>query len=155
MATKFPPRLSASAARALPFIEHGVAQGISTTALQQSLSSAGIGVRRQDLLDAIRAVKGAEAAADVLKSIRSDFRPNPDRLPFAVTRQLREFSFRVRVTGYDVNAGAETNRYFNISTDTNMSRDEIEEVALGYSADEENYTPFEPSNVTLISATRR
>jgi hypothetical protein len=150
-----PPRLTGAAARALPFIEHAVSQGISATTLQTSLSASGIGVRRQDLLDAFRSVKGAESSAQALASLRSDFRPNPERLAYAVTKQLREYSFRVKVTGFNLSTGKDETRHFSISTNELLSRNEIEDVALGYSTDEENYLPFEPSGVTLLSATRR
>jgi hypothetical protein len=149
------PRLSSSAARALPFIESGVSRGLSTTQIQTELSAGGIGVRRTDLLEAVRAVRGAELAADRLKSVRSDYRPDPSRLPQAVTRQLREYSFRVRVQGYNPETGNPESRYFNVSTNELMTREDIESVALGYSVDTDVYLPFEPEQVDLVSATRR
>lgn len=149
------PLLTGAAARALPFIEKLVGQGATTSRIQSTLSAAGMGVRRQDLLAAVRGVRGAEAAADRLKFIRSDFRPQPSMLPHAVTRQLRDFSFRVRIEGVNTFNGLREIRTFNVSTNELLSRDEIEEVALGYSTDEESYTPFEPDSVNLISATRK
>lgn len=149
------PTLPKSVARALPFIESAVAAGTSANVLQNSLAAAGIGVRRQDLLAAIRDIKGAQAAADRLKFIRSDFRPQPSNLPHAVTRQLRDYSFRVRVTGTNLMSGQTEIRTFNVSTNDLLSRDEIESIAVGYSTNEEEYLPFEPSEVNLISATRR
>lgn len=148
-------RLQGSAARALPFIEKMVAEGVSTRTMQSTLSAAGIGVRRQDLLAAVRGVRGAEAAADRLKFIRSDFRPQPSMLPHAITKQLRDFSFRVRVEGVNTNTGLREIRTFNVSTNDLLTRDEIEEIALGYSTNEDEYLPFEPDGVNLISATRK
>ena len=149
------PRLSPSASRALPFIESLTARGLTTTAIQSELQAAGLGVRRQDLLTAVRAVKGAEAAADRLKFVRSDFRPQPSLLPQAVTRQLREYSFRVKVQGVNPETGGYEARYFQVATNELLTRDEIESIALGYSVDTEVYEPFEPDQVDLVSATRR
>ena len=154
MARNAPPRLTGSAARSLPFIESGLTRGMSTAAIQAELSSAGIGVRRTDLLAAVRSIRGAGAAADRLKFIRGDYRPDPAGLPHAVTRQLREYSFRVRVQGYNPLSGQQESRYFQVSTNELISRNEIESVALGYSVDTENYEPFEPEQVDLIYATR-
>lgn len=155
MARTSRPGLSPSANRALPFIESGLSRGMSTTVLQRELSAAGIGVRRADLLEAVRAVRGATLAADRLKSVRSDLRPDPSRLPHAVTRQLREYSYKVRVQGFSPTTGQPETRYFSVATNDLLSRNEIEDVALGYSVDTEVYLPFEPNQVDLISATRR
>jgi len=128
---------------------------MSTTVLQRELSAAGIGVRRTDLLEAVRGIRGATLAADRLKSVRSDLRPDPARLPHAVTRQLREYSFRVRVQGLNPLSGQHESRWFQVSTNELLTRNEIEDVALGYSVDTEVYEPFDPDQVDLISATRR
>ncbi len=148
-------RLSPSAARALPFIESGLARGLSSTALQSELSAAGLGVRRTDLLEAIRSIKGMEVAADRLKSVRYDYTVDPSKLPFAVTRQLREYSFRVKVSGLNPLSGAYEDRFYNISSNDLMTRGEIEEVALTHSTNTDNYSAFEPDNAELVSASRR
>lgn len=128
---------------------------MSTTVLQRELSAAGLGVRRTDLLDAVRSIRGVEAAADRLKSVRSDLRPDPQRMPIARTRQLREYSFRVRVQGIHPETGERQSRYFQVATDDLMTRAEIEEIALDYSVDTEVYAPFEPDQVDLVRASRR
>lgn len=149
------PGLSRSANRALPFIESGLSRGLSTTQLQRQLSESGLGVRRADLLDAVRTIRGTELAADRLKAVRSDLRPDPQRMPVARTRQLREYSFRVRVQGINPDTGERQARYFQVATDDLLTRSEIEEIALDYSVDTEVYAPFEPDQVDLVRASRR
>jgi len=149
------PGLSPSANRALPFIESGLSRGMSTTVLQRELAANGLGVRRSDLLEAVRSIRGTEQAADRLRSVRLDLRPDPARMPHSRTRQLREYSFRVRVQGINPETGEQQSRYFQVATDDLLTRGEIEEIALGYSVDTEVYLPFEPDQVDLVRASRR
>src|SRR5574340_1204385 len=114
-----------------------------------------MGVPRADLLAAVRGIRGAEQAADRLKFIRYDYRPDPSMLSPAVTKQLREYSFRVKVSGYNPETGQAEDRFFNISTEDLLPRGEIESIALGHSTNTDNYAPFEPEQAELETATIR
>src|SRR3972149_2657686 len=150
------PRLSASALRALPAITSGVARGLSSSILQDTLSAAGIGVRRTDLLTAIRYVRGTTLAADHLKAIRRDFRPHPARLPLAATRTLREYAYVVRLTGTGVGFSADGHAHVTISSSTSLSRAEIEaEAALAIEeGPAEGRYPGEVTGTTPVAAVR-
>jgi len=133
-----------------------VARGLSSSLLQNTLSAAGIGVRRTDLLAAIRYVRGKELAADHLKAIRPEFRPDPSRLPLAATKTLRDFAYVVRLTGTGVGFDPDGHAYVTISSSVSLTRAEIEaeaELAISEGQTEGRY-PWEVSDTTLVSAVR-
>lgn len=151
--------LSPKARQALPYIESGLARGLSGNAIQRELSLAGIGLRRTDLQEAIRGLRGAELAADRLKFVRPDRRVDPSRLAPAITRQLREYSFRVRIEGVNAVTGETERRYVNVSTDRLLTAEDIDSIAASYVIQDAEDLPsaspgFEVESVNLVSATR-
>lgn len=147
--------LSASAKRALPFIERSVRTGVSSTALQSALAARGMGVRRTDLLDAIRHVRGVSRRTNALASVRRDRRPDPMRIAIARTNIRRKFSFTLRIRGSADGTGERIERFITISTDKVLSRQELEETAAGVVDAERSNYPFEIDTVTLVTAVRR
>ena len=147
--------LSASARRALPFIERSVRTGVSSTALQSALSARGMGVRRTDLLDAIRHVRGVERRSNALASVRKDRKPDPTRIAIARTNIRRSFSFVVRVRGFDMVSGELTERFVTITSDKVLSRQEIEDAAQDMFEEGVSNYPMDIQNVTLQKALRR
>ena len=149
------PILQGAASRAFPFIRSGVERGLSGNAIQSELTAAGIGVRRTEVQAAIRGITDAKLAADHLKYIRPDFRPDPLRIPFAKTKILREYSYLAEIKGYNPERGQQETRHYYIASNESMSRNEIESVALGYDADEERYEPLEVDSVNITEAVRK
>jgi hypothetical protein len=153
------PDLTLQARQAIPFVESGLARGLSMNAIQRSLSEAGIGVRRAELLEVGRRVRGAELAADRLKFVRPDYRPDPALLAESISgKQLRGYSFTVRIRGLvELPGGAVASgeRYVNVATDELLSRAEIEEAAEAFLEDDEVYEPFVVESVELLTATRQ
>lgn len=147
--------LSRSALRNLPFIEAAVARGISSTALQTALTQAGRGMRRTDLLTAIRRVRGIDRAQPALRSVRRDRLPDPVRIPIAATNIRRQFSFRMRIRGTDMRTGERVDRFVTITSDTVLSRDQLErDVEDLLDTERENYQ-LEPDSITLMDAVKR
>lgn len=147
--------LSPSAKRALPFIERSVRTGVSVSALQTALSGQGMGVRRTELLAAVRFVRGVEIKTNAIRSIRRDRKPDPARIAIARTNIRRQFSFTVRVTGFRDVDGERVERFITLSTDTLLTRAELEaEAASVIEAERGNY-PFEIETLTLDKALRR
>ena len=129
MVALFLTRQSLRARRAWPIIQRGVREGISSRALTGVLQRAGLGIRRQTLLDIMRLAEGEFAIAPVLSALGLDRRPNPLRLPPAITKIRRAFSFTVRVLGADSDTGLEIEQFVTVSTDTLLTRGEIEALA--------------------------
>ncbi len=132
MAGPIPGGLSSTARLALPYIRSGLAGGLSANALQSSLSAAGIGVRRTELLEAVRVVRGEVAAADRLKFIRKDRRPDPVRLPLARTKMLREYGYVVELRGLDPYSGGSVTQYVTVSSSSLQTVGDIEAAAIGF-----------------------
>lgn len=147
--------LSRAARRALPFIEAAVARGVSSTALQSDLAAAGMGVRRQDLLQAMRVTRGQDATANRLQNIRRNLLPDPRRIPLAQTDIRRNFSFTVRVDGTDPFTGERISKDITISSDTVLSRDDIAELVEDSIDLSNESTAIEPEDIIIVSAKRR
>lgn len=129
MVAPFLLRQSSRARRASPIIRRGVREGISSRALTGILQRAGLGIRRQVLLDIMRLMEGEAAIGPVLSALGINRRPNPLRLPPALTKIRRAFSFTVRVQGVDVETGAFSESFVTVTTDTLLTRGELEALA--------------------------
>ena len=114
---------------AWPHVVSGVAAGLSANRIGEALRLGGLGINRGVLLELVRAAKGIEAAAVQLRNIRLDRRPDPSRLPEAAHSILRNYSFRVQVTGTDTATGQPIRRHITISTDTVLTRGQLEDLA--------------------------
>ncbi len=134
-----PPLLSTLPARArlaFPIIQGGVRRGLSANSIQSLLRSEGLGIRRQSLLDIIRAERGIETASSRLRAMRRDFTPDPRRLPDALTKLRRAFSFQVKIRGFDLSTGEDITRFVSVALDDPLTRAEIENIGLGFIEDD-------------------
>lgn len=152
MARLFGPPLSAAALRALPFIRSGVARGLSANRIAAALEEGGLGIRRTDLLSAVRAVRGEGQAAERLKFIRKDRQPDPLRLAPAITKTLRQYSFVARVQGALTDTGERETRYVTISTSRLRNIGDLEDLAASLASDPEAYAGLEVDQVDIVSA---
>lgn len=129
MAVPFLAGLSSRARRAWPIIRRAVREGLSANQTQLLLSRFDLGIRRQTLLDLRRRTAGIEAQRPVLRALRRDRFPNPERLSEAVTKIRRAFSFQLEVTGQSLVTGESMTRFVTITTDTLMTRAALEDLA--------------------------
>ncbi len=129
MAAPFLLGLSSRARRASPLIRRAVREGVSSRQLTGILQKAGLGIRRQTLLDIMRLMEGEAAIGPVLSALGLNRRPNPLRLPPALTKIRRAFSFTVRALGVDVETGVASERFVTVTSDTLLTRGEIEALA--------------------------
>ena len=121
--------LSLRARRASPIIKRGVREGVSSRQLASILQKSGLGIRRQTLLDLMRLAGDEAAIGPVLSALGINRRPNPLRLPPAITKIRRAFSFTVRVRGLDTDTGIASERFVTVTTDTLLTRGEVEALA--------------------------
>lgn len=138
-----PPLLSTLGARAreaFPIIQRGVREGLSANAILTVLRSQNLGIRRQTLLDIVRAEQGVISSGRQLRSLRRDLFPDPRRLPDALTKLRRPFSFTVRLRGFDLGTGESIDQNISVSLDNVLPRGEIESRAVNFiDADTERY----------------
>ena len=118
--------LSRAARRAFPIIRRGVREGVSANRIQRLLQDHGLGIRRTNLLEIVRRERGVAAAGERLRFIPKGLRPDPSRLPEALTRLLRRFSFTVRIRGSDPRTGETLERFVNVASDEVLTRGELE-----------------------------
>jgi len=114
-----------------PIALRGVREGLSANSILKVYTAARPGLRRQVGLDIIRRVKGVEKAASVFKHLKLTAHPNVGRIPVALTGTLRDFSYRVSYEAF-TDEGERTKSFVTVSTNDLMSRQEAEDVALGY-----------------------
>ena len=121
--------LSPAIRRVQPFIKSGVRRGLSASEIGRVLRKTGQGVRRTDLLAAVRHEKGIEVSSNRLSSIRKDRMFNPASLSEAATKIRRQFSFTVRVRGIHTESKKPITKFVTVTTDTILTRGQIEDAA--------------------------
>lgn len=120
-----------SAQRAsLPSITAAVRAGASANEIQRAIAGTDAAMRRTTLLDIVRAARAVTSEFADLRFLRRDRRPNPRRLPEALTTIRRDFSFTVRGTLLAPD-GSTFEQAVNVATDALLTRGEIEGVAAG------------------------
>ena len=130
-----PPLLStlnARQRRAFPIIQGGVARGLTGNQIGRVLRLQGLGINNVALQRIIRAERGVEIAGARLRSIPRHLTPDPRRLPDALTKLRRAFSFQVKIRGFDLSTGEDITRFVTVSLDDPLTRAEIENIGLGF-----------------------
>jgi hypothetical protein len=135
MAGSFLDFLSAAARASYPFIQRGVREGLSANAIQKSLSANDIHLRRTTILDLVRRERELVSAGSSLKFLNRNARPDPRRLPEALTSLRRQYSFTVEVRGTSLSNGESRVQNVTVVSDRLLTRGEIEDVAEGFATD--------------------
>lgn len=139
---------------ALGIVRRGVLEGLSANRIQDALTAGGLGIRRTTLLALIRELKGAEEAAGRLRFTRLDRLPDPSRLPEAITRLRRTYSFDVMLRGHNTLTGAEETRWVTVSLDELRSRRDIEDIASDFGEEYGRVEDFRLDRATLMGGRR-
>ena len=115
---------------ALPLIRSAVAEGYDALNTRMLLQEAGISVNARQFNSLFAGLSAERGAAQYLGSLRQEYRFNPFRLPEAVTRLRRQFSFTVRLLFEDGDTGDLFEKIVTVATDRIMTRNEIEAAAM-------------------------
>jgi len=154
MPTPFLLGLNLRARTAFPIIMRGVNIGLSGNAIQNVLISSGLGIQRTVLQAIIREIKGVGLKSNHLKSIPSKLNPDSSRLPEALHKIRRNYSFTFEVTAYDRNTGESVIRNTTLSTDRLHSRQAMEDAMLDILSDDANQYALEDIRVQLVSGVK-
>jgi len=127
---------------------------LTANQIQTVLRSQGLGIRRQSLLDIVRGVRGIEVAGARLRTLRRNFTPDPRRLPDALTKIRRAFSFEVRISGIDLSTGEDIVRHVSVSLDDPLTRSQIENIGLGFIEEELERYGLAVTDVLLTSGVK-
>ena len=127
-------------------------QGASATATQRAMSSAGLGLRRQAILQIRAELSGAPARAKDFNSIRLDFKPDPNRLQTTRRNIATKYSYWGRISGVIRETGEAINLNVNFGSDELLTRrgiiEEFSRIAEAY---EEQYdAELDAPNITDI-----
>ena len=133
--------LTAGARAAVPFIQSGVARGLSGNRIIAELKAAGTSARRSDVLTIARTLRGERSAGLRVANIRRDFRPDPSRIPVRKkTRRQANFTYRVEVEGIN-RWGEKEVRRFGMGEDRLNTRgwldDRAEDIAKEWKGESE------------------
>ena len=153
-------RLTVRTQSNIGIIRAGVQQGLSSTAIQGLIRQTGqAGLRRTDLLQGIRHVKGISESALRVRSVGLDRFPDPARFEQARTTMLSEFSYEIRVRGTSQFTGVRVDRFITVRSDRNLTPRQIleeAETAFDLSEAEAKYREAgDDRTFTVIGARRR
>ena len=152
MPVAFAAGLNKLARQALPLIQGGVSKGLSSKSISDTLKTTfGKSIRRATLLNIIRRYKNIATRGAQLKFLPRLSRPNPLRLPPALTKLRRKYSFVVRLIGNIEGTFERIERMVTISSDTILTRAQMEDIALSIAADNGERYPIVDISATLMS----
>jgi len=132
MAGSYLDRLTGAARFSYPFIQRGVREGLSANAIQKALQANDIHLRRTTVLDLVRRERELVSAGSSLKFLNLGSRPDPRRLPEALTAIRRRYSFTVEVRGTLLSNGESRTQNITVVSDRLLTRGEIEATASGF-----------------------
>jgi len=146
--------LTPAARAAYPAIQRGVREGLSTTRIQNALRAAGMGVRRQVLLDVIRLERGLTDYGKILRSFSRSVPIVGELLPPALTRTRRGFSYTVELRGRDRFGGLSV-QHVTVSTDNPaLTPQQITDRASELGVAGRDRYGMEPESATIVRGMR-
>jgi len=147
--------LPRSARQALPILERGLREGLSSRSLTSIIRSSGIPISRTTVLRATRALRRERATITDIKLQPKDIPFDVSRFPESITRTRGDLSFKVVVRGIDAN-GQPVQRFVTVTTDDrDITLRDIEDQALGFVTGDAKYGVSEITGVETVSAKRR
>lgn len=134
-----------AARTALPTIRGAVARGVSGTVIERTLQRVGINVTQPTLTRVVTAERRRREAGAALQFLGRNRVPNPTRLPLSLTPIARQYAFLVELRGTSAATGEAVSKWITISTDSLMSRQELEDRAAElFEQDPEAYDVVSP-----------
>lgn len=139
---------------AYPFIRLGVSLGRSLSSIGAALTRAGAGIEASTVRRIVEAEETERRVASQVLEPAGDRIPDPIGIPEAITRQRREYAWRVRMGFIDPRTGRSQERMLTISTDQLLTPNEVKESASKMLADDYDIQGDFLTKVEIIGATR-
>lgn len=127
-----------------------MARGLSGNAIITGYMRGGGAIRRQTALELLARVRGVEQKSSQLQFLRRDRFPDPRRLPEALTKLKRAFSFEVRIRGFASDTGEALERFVTVALDKPMTRARLEQTGFEFSQPEPQQYGMVVTDVTLV-----
>lgn len=132
--------LNLRARTAYPIIRRGVREGLSNRGIAETLRNNKLGINNSVLGEIVRREKAIIQHGQNLKFLPVNRRPNPEKLPVAITQQLREYAYTVRMRWYIEDTGELYTRHITVSSSKLLTRGEAQSIAEEMMQDNpENY----------------
>lgn len=126
-------------------IRGGVARGQGASKIGETLRGIGLPIPRPVIETAVTRERRRREQGRQLRFLGRQRKPDPRKLPLALTAIQRQYAFLVTVDGIDSHSGDKIQKYITISTDELLSRDEIEALAEeAFERDTERYAILAP-----------
>lgn len=151
MALPFLSTLTATARFAYPIIQAGVRQGLASRAVATALQEAGLGIRRAVLLDIMRRERTIVRHGLNMRFLPFNRAPNPLRLPTALTKLRRTYSYIVEAFGTDLGTGQLRKQTITIASSKLLTRGDAEALAEQYAQGQFDSGQLEVDRVQLIN----
>lgn len=139
---------------AYPIIQSGVRQGLASRKISELLQEYGVGIRRATLLDIMRREREIVQHGLNLKFLPLDRTPKPERLPEALTKIRRQYSYTVELRGRVLDTQELITRQVTVASSRLISRRRAEELALAAVLERQDAYGIEVDETQLINVLR-
>ena len=129
--------------------------GWTTTRIQTTLRSVGLGYRRTDMLADIRTYKGVERARDPLRAVPRKFLPSDNLINQTELNLRRRYRVTYHVDYMDPETGFTETKYSSLSTSHLRSIEEMEDRMRDVIEDEEGPTNLQVVSIQIDSIMQR
>ena len=147
--------LNRSARAVYPFVVRGVREGLSQRAIGDVIRRVeGLRISSATLSTLHRAVKSVYERGGRLQFLNYGKRPNVASLPIALTRQKRQQSYLIKVTGWSQTAQQPIETWLTYLTDKAPLREEVESWAMDTVEDNLDLYDLQDVRASLWSGTR-
>lgn len=152
--------IPAFARSAIGIIEKGVGEGLGVDDIHAILGAAQIPMSREVLTQTIEYFNGAIDAQDYVEAIAGNILPNPDILSESLGVLKRQYSYIVRLTGYDPDTKETFTAYRTVASKNLISKQQAEDIALSNIEDQgmgytiQNFWRDSEDNPVVISSTQ-
>lgn len=155
--TSFLRSLTAPLRGVLPAIGGAIRRGIGLDRITKAVTDVFRGVAEIDPRNVQRAVRRlaeTRVALPDLSKLGKRSRPNPRRMPIAITDIATDYSYVVLMTGKRVLTGETDTWYQTVISDENLTRDQIESAALETAEGSADKYPYDQITARLTEAVR-
>ena len=154
MALSFLSTLTKTASFAYPLIQKGVRAGLASRAIAGTLSRAGLGIRRSTLLSIMRKERTLVQHGLNMRFLPLKRFPNPLKLPTALTKLRRAYSYTVELRGRLIDTQELIKRQVTVASSKLLTRQQAEEIAGGYLMDTPEAYGMELDKAQLINVVK-
>ena len=133
-----------------------VARGLGTSDIRRTLTEVGRGIRYEQVGQLVNYFKGTTQAGYEVAHVRRDYFPDVSKFRVAITTLRREYSYTVRLGrdgGVD-ELGRPTYQYVTVTSDLNMTIQDILDEADSYLEESEEGYALLDYDPTVVEALR-